>query len=167
MEIKLPSPEEKFVVMDEDSDIFHEVVSGVHIQLRGDEKVPGFVWYCVCADKVHDGLFRGKRCLHVAMFLEYALDYIAQQLVPYEERVEETADVLADESIVEGGNSDGQEDSDRRGRSEGDSRVQEETGLLVTADHDCRKYAGCRHAPIGAAKDTLGVPAHLGGVSFA
>ena len=167
MEIKLPSPEEKFVVMDEDSDIFHEVVSGVHIQLRGDEKVPGFVWYCVCADKVHDGLFRGKRCLHVAMFLEYALDYIAQQLVPYEERVEETADVLADESIVEGGNSDGQEDSDRRGRSEGDSRVQEETGLLVTADHDCRKYAGRRHAPIGAVKDAFGVPAHLGGVSFA
>jgi len=163
MEIKLPSPEEKFVVMDEDSDIFHEVVSGVHIQLRGDEKVPGFVWYCVCADKVHDGLFRGKRCLHVAMSLEYALDYIAQYLVPCEEPEEKVEEGL----IVEEGNSDGQEDSDRRGRSEGDSRVQEETGLLVIADHDCRKYAGCRHAPIGTAKDTLSVPAHLGGVSFA
>lgn len=160
MEIKLPSPEEKFVVMDEDSDIFHEVVSGIHIQLRGDEKVPGFVWYCVCADKVHDGLFRGKRCLHVAMSLEYALDYIAKYFVPCEEPEEK----VEEGSIVEGGNGDGRGASEERRGSADTFEIKQETYALDKVDNDPGTYAFLRHDLTNAFKSFSVILAHLGGV---
>lgn len=164
--MRLPGSREKFVVIDEYSDFFNVVVRGVHIELWGDDDRPGDLLYCVYAGMVYDGFFHAE-CLRVCFCMERALDYVVRCLTPYQEQEEKpgeepapgTVDSSEEGSVVEKENSDGQESSDRRGRSEGDSRVQEETGLLVTAGHDCRGYAGRRHTPIGTAKDTFGVTA--------
>lgn len=90
--MKLPKLKDKFVVNrtyeGEQYSFYGFVVSGVHIEIRGDDDNPDFVWYFVYADKVYDGLFHGG-CLYAAMCLQHALDFIAQYLVPYKESEEE------------------------------------------------------------------------------
>lgn len=115
--MKLPKRDEKFVVSrtyeGEECSFYGVVVSGVHIEIWGDDNKPDFIWYYVCADKVDDRFLFG-RCLHVALCLEHALDFIARYLIPYQEQEEkpdgepasETAD-SSDEGIIserDGGN---------------------------------------------------------------
>lgn len=167
--MKLPRLEDKFVISNETSRFYGNVVSGVHLDVRADEDNPDRLWYYVRVDRAYEGdvvsLYGGF--VSASLTLEGAFEYVAHYFTPYQEQEEKpgeepapgTVDSSEEGSVVEKENSDGQESSDRRGRSEGDSRVQEETGLLVTAGHDCRKYAGRRHTPIGTAKDTFGVTA--------
>lgn len=116
--MKLPRSEEKFVVIDKDSDLFNVVVSGVHIELWGDDDCsgavdcpcvvdcPGAVLYCVYASMVYDGFFRAK-CLRVCFCMERALDFIARCLIPYQEPEPEAQPVIPGGSSGEGG-ADGQ-----------------------------------------------------------
>lgn len=156
--MKLPKREEKFVVNmtyeGEECSFYGFVVSGVHIEIRGDDD-PDFVWYYVCADKVYDDLFSG-RCLYVTSCLDYALDFIAQNLVPYKEP-EEKAD---EGSVVK------EEISDGRGL-EIVSGIQKETGTLDRVDHGSGKYGGCNHALNSTVESTLEIHGRLGGVSLA
>lgn len=100
--MKLPKREDKFVVNvtyeGDKCSFYGVVVSGVHIEIRGDDVKPDFVWYYVCADKVYDGLFSG-RCLHVALCLEHALEFIAEKLTPYQEQEEKTDEEPAAEAV--------------------------------------------------------------------
>lgn len=100
--MKLPKREEKFVVNmtyeGDDCSFYGFVVSGVHIEIWGDDVKPDFVWYYVCADKVYDGLFSG-RCLHVALCLEHALEFIAEKLTPYQEQEEKADEEPAAEAV--------------------------------------------------------------------
>lgn len=159
--MKLPKRKEKFIVdasyEGEECSFYGFVVSGVHIELWGDDNNPDFVWYCVCADKVYDGLFRG-RCLHVALCLEHALDFIAEHLLPYEEPEEKAEE----EPITEEGTSDGRRISESASgvlEEKSATGVLEESGALAAVDYSLGKFSG-------AVENVFGVPDRLGGVSY-
>lgn len=156
--MKLPKRDEKFIVNftyeGEECSFYGFVVSGVHIEIRGDDD-PDFVWYYVCADKVYDDLFSG-RCLYVTSCLDSALDFIAQNLVPYKEP-EEKAD---EGSVVK------EESSDGRGL-EIVSGIQKETVAMDGVDSAPGIYGFSHHILTEIAENSFGVFSSLGGVSLA
>lgn len=140
--MKLPKREDKFVVNvtyeGDDCSFYGFVVSGVHIEIRGDDVKPDFVWYYVCADKVYDGLFSGK-CLHVALCLEHALEFIAEKLTPYQEQ-EEKADEEPAAEAVESVNPEvvpGNMVFNRSGSVRDGNDSRESAGSLCSSDSVC------------------------------
>lgn len=159
--MKLPKRDEKFVVNmtyeGEECSFYGFVVSGVHIEIRGDDNDPDFVWYYVYADKVYDDLFHGG-CLYVAMCLEHALDFIAQYLAPYKEPEEKAEEG----SVVKEETSD-----DLRGMGNL-SEIQKETGAMFIVDDSPVLYGGVYHGLSEIVSNAFGAfRCHLGGVSLA
>lgn len=146
--MKLPKDEDKFVVTDKTSFFYEKVVSGVHLEIWGDEAFPDKLFYHVCADVSYS-----DRYIRAFFTLKEALDYIAQYFTPYQKQEEKTDEEL----IADKENSDGQ-----RG-PESISGVQEETGKLDHADHDRGKFSGLHRAFIDVTEVPPAVTSSQGG----
>lgn len=155
--MKLPKREDKFVITEKTSPCYGNVVSGIHLDVRGDDY--GQLWYYVRVDHAYEGnvisCYGGY--VYAARTLKDAFDYVAKCLTPYlepEEKVENGLDARE-------GTSDGQR------RPDSVSGVFEETGVLDTVDHDCGKFFSCRHNLTYAVESGLDAADRLGGVSLA
>lgn len=158
--LKLPKYEDKFTVNTtyegEGCSLYGFVVSGVHIEIRGDEND---VWYYVRADKVYDDLLCAGY-LYAALCLEDALNFIAEYFVPYEEPKEkaDNGSAAREEEIMDGG---------RLGVFEVSSGIQEETGVRVAAGHVPGKFFSGYPVFIENPKAAPGRIGRLGGAAYA
>ena len=91
--MNLPKREDKFVIAEKTSPCYGNVVSGIHLDVRGDDYHPDRIWYYVCVDQAYSGdvisCYGG--IVYASLTLKGALDYVAQCLTPYQEQ-EEKAD---------------------------------------------------------------------------
>lgn len=163
--MKLPKHDEKFIVYRDyylsEEPFSSFVVSGVHIELWGDEKVPDAAWFYVIAECVDD--VYNYKCLHATQCLEQALNFIEKCLIPYEEPEEKVEEGL----IIEGEINDGRGASEERRGSADTFEIKQETDALDKVDNDHGTYAFLRHDLTNAFKSVSVIPAHLGGVSLA
>lgn len=99
--MKLPKREDKFVIAEKTSPCYGNVVSGIHLDVRGDDYHPNRIWYYVCVDRAYSGDVISCYCgiVYASCTLKGALDYVAHCLTPYQEQEEKTDEELAAEAV--------------------------------------------------------------------
>lgn len=109
--MKLPRLLDKFVIINEASCLYGNVVSGVHLDVRADEDDPDRLWYYVRVDRAYEGDVVSSYGGYVSasLTLEGALEYVSHYLTPYHEQEEKPDEEPAaaavdssDEEIISG-----------------------------------------------------------------
>lgn len=107
--MKLPKEKDKFVITDESSPCCGNVVSGVHLEVWGDECHSNQLFYYVFVNQAYSGdvISSYGGCLFCSRTLKNALDYVVRCLAPYREPEPETQPAIPGGSSGKGG-ADGQ-----------------------------------------------------------